>query len=104
MSPTGDRAAVIERELLSRRSSPDVALASIPALPGVYAWWLRADARLRGIEPGDSPIYVGIAQSGSTSRATLAKRIVGQHLRGNLSGSTFRRTLAALLSDEQGWT
>ena len=47
-------------------------------------------------------LYVGQAgatrwPSGSNSTATLKSRIRSNHIRGNLSSSTFRRTISALL-------
>jgi hypothetical protein len=49
-------------------------------------------------------VYVGIAPSRLTSRATVRPRVVGNHIGGNLAASTFRRSLAALLWRRQGWT
>lgn len=75
---------------------------------GLYSWWADADARtLIGstlkIEMSDL-IYAGQAgatrwPSGTTSTATLATRIRGNHINGNASSSTFRLTISAGLLD-----
>lgn len=75
--------------------------------PGLYAWWV--DSR-GGSDLGLSTtnqrtlVYAGQAgatrwPSGARSGATLLSRISGQHLRGRISSSTLRQTLAALLRD-----
>ncbi|MGY2079885.1 GIY-YIG nuclease family protein [Modestobacter sp. SYSU DS0657] len=82
--------------------------AELPAVPGLYAWWAPFGA-LPGIsgprhpEAGLQLLHVGIAPNGSASQATLRSRVVGDHIRGTTGSSTLRRTLAALLSDQQGW-
>lgn len=48
-------------------------------------------------------LYVGIARSGPSSRATLCSRVVGNHIRGTTGRSTLRRSLASLLYERQGW-
>lgn len=74
--------------------------------PGLYAWW--ADAEGLGVlstalDCQLSPlIYAGLAgathwPSGKASAVTLWARVGQLHLRGNIRGSTFRRTLAAIL-------
>ena len=76
---------------------------------GLYSWWADAEARelfLRaagGISVGRF-LYVGQAgathwPSGRKSSATLKTRIRSNHIRGNLSSSTFRRTISALLRE-----
>ncbi|MCZ2813826.1 hypothetical protein O2W15_20535 [Modestobacter sp. VKM Ac-2979] len=88
--------------------SLDEARAGVPAEPGVYAWWGRFGA-LPGIsgprhEAADLQLlYVGIAPNGAASKATLRSRVVGDHIRGTTGSSTLRRSLAALLSEQQGW-
>lgn len=80
----------------------------LPAAPGLYAWWGRFGA-LPGISGPRHPdaalqlLYVGIAPNGAASRATLRSRVVGDHIRGTTGSSTLRRSLAALLSEQQGW-
>jgi hypothetical protein len=48
-------------------------------------------------------LYVGIAPSRSTSKATLRSRVLGNHAGGNTSSSTLRRSLASLLTESQGY-
>lgn len=82
-----------------------------PALakqPGLYAWWADEDG-LSALDSGlgcvlDPLIYAGLAgathwPSGKQSTATLMQRVRGLHLHGNVRGSTFRRTLAAILRE-----
>lgn len=77
--------------------------------PGLYSWWADAKAQelfLRtagGISVGRL-LYVGQAgathwPSGRKSTATLKSRIRTNHIRGNLSSSTFRHTISALLRE-----
>lgn len=79
--------------------------------PGLYAWYAAPSALDLLSAPFDEPlpelIYAG--QAGATSSragleraATLHSRIRGNHLRGNLKASTFRRTLAAILRGPLG--
>src|SRR4051794_12905681 len=74
--------------------------------PGMYAWWADDEARqVLGEGLGAellALVYVGQAgatkwPSGTTSSATLASRVGGQHIRGNARSSTFRLTISALL-------
>jgi len=80
----------------------------VPAEPGLYAWWARPDA-LPGVEGPRHPdgerelLYVGLARSGPSSRATLQSRVVGNHIRGTTGQSTLRRSLASLLVEQEGW-
>ena len=80
----------------------------VPSAPGFYAWWLTDASALPGVPlPSHRPpwlLYVGIAPSRATSRATVRSRVLRQHVGGNLAASTFRRSLAALLWRTQGWT
>jgi hypothetical protein len=86
----------------------DQALDAVPAEPGLYAWW-----SLPGVLPGITGtahpdgehelVYVGIARSGPSSRATLRSRVVGNHIRGTTGQSTLRRSLASLLYEREGW-
>ncbi|CAB4933327.1 MAG: GIY-YIG nuclease family protein [Actinobacteria bacterium] len=84
------------------------AMTAVPSVPGIYAWWGRFGA-LPGISGPRHPtapvqlLYVGIAPSGATSAATLRSRVVGDHIRGTTGSSTLRRSLAALLTEQQGW-
>ncbi|MCZ2821061.1 hypothetical protein O2V63_12030 [Modestobacter sp. VKM Ac-2977] len=86
----------------------ETARAHVPAAPGLYAWWAPFGA-LPGISGPRHPtvdaqlLYVGIAPNGAASKATLRSRVVGDHIRGTTGSSTLRRSLAALLSEQQGW-
>ena len=77
--------------------------------PGLYSWWADAEAQelllptAAGISVGRL-LYVGQAgathwPSGRKSTATLKSRIRTNHIRGNLSSSTFRHTISALLRE-----
>jgi hypothetical protein len=77
--------------------------------PGLYTWWVD-EAGAADLTAGlGSPVRVGLIYagqagatrwpSGTTSAATLWSRISRNHLGGNVRSSTFRRTLAAVLSD-----
>ena len=76
-------------------------------LAGLYSWWAdepgAADLSLGlGVRMQAGRIYVGQAgatkwPSGKIGNAILQRRIGAQHLRGNVRGSTLRRTLAAAL-------
>jgi hypothetical protein len=75
--------------------------------PGLYSWWVdrRGAADLAqglGHRVKEGLIYAGQTgatkwPSGTTGDATLRSRISRNHLRGNIRGSTLRRTLAAAL-------
>ena len=74
--------------------------------PGLYSWWADSTAidlfaKVVGPVPVDHCIYVGqtgaTQPSGKSSRATLKSRIMGNHLRGNVGSSTFRKTISAIL-------
>lgn len=73
---------------------------------GLYSWWADAEAQELFLREGRVAVgkflYVGQAgatrwPSGRRSTATLKSRIRSNHIRGNLSSSTFRRTISALL-------
>jgi hypothetical protein len=82
-----------------------------PARPGLYAWWVTI-GHLSDASPAIPPVlvgaagwsllYVGIAPSSSSSNRNLALRIGHDHRRGNIGGSTFRQSLAALLRGRLG--
>lgn len=100
-----------EATVIELRSDPirvHEARDAVPAEPGLYAWWSRPGA-LPGISGPTHPdgrhelLYVGIARSGPSSRATLRSRVVGNHIRGTTGQSTFRRSLASLLFEQEGW-
>lgn len=76
--------------------------------PGLYAWWVDEEGmRELGHQLGSqrllAPIYAGQTgatawPSGKLTSSTLGQRVRGNHLRGNVRSSTFRRTLASLLA------
>lgn len=76
---------------------------TVPASPGIYGWWFRRGAldvpgaAYRERE-GHQLLYVGIIPSRAASAGTLRKRLV-QHVYGNASQSTLRRTLGVLLAE-----
>lgn len=70
---------------------------------GLYAWFMDAEGArqlTKGLGKTVAPglIYAGQAGAG-TSSATLKSRLARNHLRGTITGSTFRLTLASLLAD-----
>lgn len=98
--------------------SPDVFLQpsevrSIPAEPGIYGWWVRrgsldVPAAEYQQHDGFELLYVGISPrkpsaSGNVSKGNLRKRL-NQHVNGNASQSTLRRTLGVLLMEQLGLT
>lgn len=79
--------------------------------PGLYAWWSDDEGLVDLSTPFEVrlPPLVYAGQAGATSTrsktendATLGSRIVGNHLRGNLRASTFRRTLTSVLFEPLG--
>ena len=79
---------------------------------GLYAWWTDrtgAEDLTRGLGCDVPPGRIYAGQTGATKwpsgkrgKATLGSRIGGNHLRGTVRGSTFRRTLAAALLETLG--
>ena len=83
----------------------------VPNAPGVYAWWLASADALPAVpayphltEPGLRLLYVGVARRDSGSSETLRSRTLKKHAGSGLADSTFRRGLAALLWQDEGWT
>ncbi len=80
----------------------------IPGQPGFYAWWLIDRTALPDVPVTKDPdvpfclLYVGIAPKSTSSAANLRSRVLD--VSGNLGSSTFRRSLAALLWEREGWT
>lgn len=79
-----------------------------PSEPGLYAWWAPAGAitGISGPPHTSAPVallYVGIAPSRASSWATLRSRLLGNHAGGNTGASTLRRSLAALLTETEGY-
>jgi hypothetical protein len=77
----------------------------LPSTPGFYGWWSRQGA-IGGVPHVAHPrqgelslLYVGISPVREGSRQTIRSRVIGNHLKGNVGSSTFRFTLAALLTD-----
>ena len=75
--------------------------------PGLYTWWVdedgaRALSAGMGHQVAAGLLYAGKAgghrSSAAPSSSTLWGRVAGNHLRGNVGSSTFRRSLAALLT------
>jgi hypothetical protein len=88
------------------------AIAASLKAPGLYSWWVD-DAGAADLSKGlgypvrAGLIYVGQTgathkQSGKTSAATLASRLLGQHFDGSTKGSTFRLTIGSILSAALG--
>jgi hypothetical protein len=84
-----------------------------PSSPGFYAWWCREEQlndAFPSIPKENRPpvptawslIYVGISPSGPTSSRNIAIRLAKDHAGGNIGGSTFRQSLAALLTGSLG--
>lgn len=76
------------------------------ARAGLYVWWVDDEGRttLEGALGASLPslIYAGQAgaassRAGKESTATLLSRIGANHLRGTAHGSTFRKSMSALL-------
>lgn len=70
-------------------------------LPGLYAWFVDSEGAQHltegiGLRIAEGLIYAGQAGAG-TSNATVGSRIRGNHLGGDIYGSTFRLTLASAL-------
>lgn len=80
--------------------------------PGLYAWWVDADGSTAlsqglGLPLPSGLVYAGQAgatslRSGRRSSNTLRRRLVSMHLGGRRRGSTFRRSLGAMLDATQG--
>jgi putative restriction endonuclease len=83
------------------------------ALPGLYAWWIDEAGRgvLASTFGTDFPPLIYAGQAGASTAkakiergATLQSRIQGNHLTGNVSSSTFRKTLTTVLREPLGLT
>jgi hypothetical protein len=102
-------------EVVDRLTTADVRRSSLVTAPGpqgVYAWWCRSDRladaapAIPAVHPGGSDpswslLYVGIGPVREGDR-TLADRLTRDHQKGNIGGSTFRQSLAALLRERLG--
>jgi hypothetical protein len=74
--------------------------------PGLYSWWADDEAleTLHAVFGVRMPSLIYAGQAGATSTrsrrtrsATLRSRISSNHLSGNVSSSTFRKTITAVL-------
>jgi hypothetical protein len=80
----------------------------LPARPGFYTWWGRPGAIpavpfvAHPADPDLGLLYVGISPGRRGSQGTIRSRVRGNHLRGNISSSTYRLVLAAFLRDKLG--
>lgn len=85
----------------------------IPQSPGVYGWWFRTiphpeiDTSACETRDGLTPLYAGISPSrpptnGKPASSQNIRRRIRTHYRGNAEGSTLRKTLGCLLSNELG--
>jgi hypothetical protein len=94
----------------SRAESPSTFPMDMEAAdhPGLYSWWADEGglAMLSESLGGSLPSLIYVGQAGATSSrsktqrmTTLYSRIKGNHLTGNISSSTFRQTLSAILRD-----
>lgn len=78
--------------------------ARLPSTPGLYSWWADTEAqstfgRVLGVAVVPL-VYVG--QAGAGTSATLASRILRNHITGSMRRSTFRRTVGAVLQTDRG--
>jgi hypothetical protein len=90
--------AIAPLEFATRSADLDV--------PGLYSWWADDAGRdeLGDGLGGELPALIYAGQAGATTNrsrtrrpATLRSRILTNHIRGNIRGSTFRLTIAAVL-------
>ena len=89
--------------LVSARRAPSNG--GLPEEPGFYAWWTKRGS-IPGVPKAPHPrkqdldlFYVGISPVRESSSSNLRSRVIGNHMSGNTSSSTFRLTLASLLLD-----
>lgn len=99
--PTPDEAFRRLTDARQRVAPVGVSGLSDKAEPGMYAWFVDVEgaehlAAGLGLPVDAGLIYAGQAGAGG-SKATLGSRIRGNHLGGDIYGSTFRLTLASAL-------
>lgn len=96
---------LFSRQEVLARPSP------VPAVPGVYGWWFRelpplVVSRSCRQMHGLTLLYTGISpdkpKSGRPPSAENLRKRLEYHYTGNAEGSTLRKTLGCLLSDELG--
>jgi hypothetical protein len=98
-------ADIVSRFLLGDVRAPSKA--HPPFKPGFYAWWCHRDGLSKATpaipfehrDPTNrqwSLLYVGISPNGPRSARNIAIRFAKDHTSGNIGGSTFRQSLAAL--------
>lgn len=80
----------------------------VPAQPGIYGWWIRSGSLEIPVanyqqQDGFELIYVGISPRKPSAAGRLSKgnirRRLNQHVNGNASQSTLRRSLGVLLME-----
>jgi hypothetical protein len=113
---TADRGAQLAKFVGAAQHTRADVLASpcpVPSAPGIYGWWfMRLPTQLSNTDKclrrsGLTLLYTGISpkrppkNGRPPSTQTLRDRIT-YHYRGNAEGSTLRKTLGVLLSDELG--
>lgn len=99
--------ALTNPPLLFSRSAVLTKTCPVPQEPGAYAWFFnevpyRVPTDDCVIKDGLTLLYVGISPdkiAKPTSQQNLRKRITN-HYRGNAEGSTLRRSLGVLLTDQ----
>lgn len=106
-----EKQALLQPTALHTRAEVLSRPGSVPASPGVYAWYFDEIPRSVPTDGchrfGDHTLlYVGISPKAPTrddrlSRQSLRTR-VQYHFRGNAEGSTLRLTVSALLAEELG--
>ncbi|NMM90848.1 hypothetical protein B2J88_42085 [Rhodococcus sp. SRB_17] len=107
-----DESAIYLAALPLARAEVLVRPCPVPASPGVYGWWFRelpADIDTSGCAKKDglTLLYTGISPSAPPtngkppSTQNIRKRI-RTHYSGNAEGSTLRKTLGCLLSNQLG--
>jgi len=99
----------VATQLITRQPLPagELTRASVPAVPGLYAWWCHRGLLSDIAKPSEGAttsadnalelLYVGIAAG------ALRQRLLGDHLGSQTGSSTLRRALGAWLGESLGW-
>lgn len=82
----------------------------IPSTAGIYYWYFNENTiphlinlhKCKKVQGNYLLMYVGISPSRKNSHQSLRSRIISNHLHGNASSSTLRRSLGCLLSEDLG--